>query len=1825
MFYEFFKNTLLFFIKFIILLFQSCSFLKHKKMKNFFTFLALFFAVALMPSNSLLAKSIAAKTKVGISDQIYVLNPDKAFNKFFPWQTSAEAMMMPPCPSNLDFDLGFGECGVVVPSFDFTFPDDISVSNIGFTSNLNPTLINSTVYCSSGQTKYSRPYYHSGPTDLRISTVNVGVYRSFNNPQVTFNFYDAVGAFLGGVTATVPNLSQSVFTYNIPVGTDIKIPAQSNFRMEVVANAPHISVFKIGRNDAGNVAGYNEASIVAADCPLTLNQEIDPLNPGIAPNSIVFGFAGTPDDYKYINASTHGYDAGDFFPIGEHPMIYNVVSANNQTVQCLFYVNVYEFEGITGALACNDLVQVSLDEDCETIVTPDMLLEGNEYGCYDNYTVQIIANNGVVLGNTVSRAQIGQKLKTQVIAPNGNSCWGEILVQDKLGPKLVCEHVYATCSTDLEPGSLLSERVPVVALIEDGTIGTEATSSRTFTIPVAHLQGTTITDLNVYLDIEHSRVSDLSANITSPDGVTVPLFLGLSCTGQNLMLTLDDESNNTNLTLQNSCEPATPAVAGNFKPFNPLSIYDSKPLEGDWKITIYDAAPGVSGIVKNLHLIFSQSGGTIPFPLEGDDYVYTFVEDNTYLVQGADNCGAGTLSYTDEVLEADCASIYSKIIRRCWTGSDLQGNVSAPCCHNIYVYRNSLSTLQFPPNYDGLNGNPAPLSCALYGTTIPPTSVTGVPFGDLCDNVQLVPPVDVRIDICEKSYKLLRTHKVIEWCSGQIIVHNQVIKVEDNQGPTLTCPVNVTVSTDDYACSATYIAPRPGITNECSNVLKYVLSYNSFNQVDSEFVSLNVNQNTGEIKGLVVGNNWIKWTVTDECGNSSQCTFRVTVVDLVRPNAVCDRTTVTSITGNGKAVVEAITFDDGSVDNCGIFKYEVRKMTDRCGFGTVNFTPTVEFCCEEVGTTVMVELRVTDLYNNSNTCMVEVNVQDKLPPYITTCPADITLDCQADYEDLDITGRPVYVDNCEVVDVKKQDDVKINQCGVGTVTRTWTVTDKQGYKNSCVQVIYLINDDPFYYNINNANDPKNDITWPRNYETKVCYSDLDPASLPNGFNKPTLRDDNCSLVAAHYKDQVFKFVDGACEKILRTWTVIDWCTYDDNFPVYGEGWYEHVQIIKLQNDVAPELIGASGTTLDGCIDRTVPVYGNCEGDVDFSMDAIDDCPEDNTNLIWSYEVFTETGTTPIGVGSSKRFFRKLTMGRYRIKWTVEDRCGNRAFCTHILNVIENKKPSPYCISSLTTAVMNSNGTVAIWAKDFDKGSTDNCTPTSDLWFTFFGATPVRTQLTKEHYFKGNGILATQAEYNAGVAQIWIPATKTSGILFDCGDIPNGVSQDVSLDMTVTDLAGNQDYCTITLVLQDNANVCPDDNTLKVALQGSTSSTGIGMVGADVRLESNKPEQNKTIQTDANGQFSFTGLPKGFNYSITVSDNRNILNGVSTLDLVMIQRHILGLADLNDPKKVIAADADNNGKITAADLVALRKCILGISNSFPNAQQSWRFVTTSHVFANPANPFPYAEQYTFNDLSASKVGQNFHAIKIGDVNGSATINAKGNNVESRSNNNLSLMTDLTTATVGQWIEVPVYAAQFDNVYGYQFTLEFDANQVAFEGIEAANLPVNEGNFGLHMTDKGIITTSWHTQEALSLEEGSLLFTIKVKAKKDIQAKQLLKVSSKVTPALSYNVDYTASGVTLESRHTEYVGFKLRQNTPNPFNGVSNISFTLPEAAAATITLTDVTGKVVKVITGDYQKGENQVSIQAADMNSSGVIFYRIDSGKYTDTKKMIIIE
>jgi hypothetical protein len=86
-----------------------------------------------------------------------------------------------------------------------------------------------------------------------------------------------------------------------------------------------------------------------------------------------------------------------------------------------------------------------------------------------------------------------------------------------------------------------------------------------------------------------------------------------------------------------------------------------------------------------------------------------------------------------------------------------------------------------------------------------------------------------------------------------------------------------------------------------------------------------------------------------------------------------------------------------------------------------------------------------------------------------------------------------------------------------------------------------------------------------------------------------------------------------------------------------------------------------------------------------------------------------------------------------------------------------------------------------------------------------------------------------------------------------------------------------------------------------------------------------------------------------------------------------------------------------------------------------------------------------------------------------------------------------------------------------------------------------------------------------------------------------------------------------------------GFELYQNTPNPFATATVIGFYLPEATSATLTISDVQGKTVKVITGEFAKGYNQINLKRSELNLSGVLYYRLDTNANSATKKMILVD
>ena len=182
----------------------------------------------------------------------------------------------------------------------------------------------------------------------------------------------------------------------------------------------------------------------------------------------------------------------------------------------------------------------------------------------------------------------------------------------------------------------------------------------------------------------------------------------------------------------------------------------------------------------------------------------------------------------------------------------------------------------------------------------------------------------------------------------------------------------------------------------------------------------------------------------------------------------------------------------------------------------------------------------------------------------------------------------------------------------------------------------------------------------------------------------------------------------------------------------------------------------------------------------------------------------------------------------------------------------------------------------------------------------------------------------------------------TNLVFTCATLGN---QDVQL--YITDPEGNWNFCQTFINVQDNNKACIESQTTDPtkALLGGQINTWKGDPVEEV-LVSSAQEDYMTAQ---DGFYHFE-LPMEKAYTLTPQKNHIPLNGVSTFDLVLMTKHILGVQPFDNPYQWIAADVNRSKTVTAFDLVLLRKMILAIDTEFSN-NTSWRFVNAAYEFQN----------------------------------------------------------------------------------------------------------------------------------------------------------------------------------------------------------------------------------------------------------------------------------
>lgn len=589
------------------------------------------------------------------------------------------------------------------------------------------------------------------------------------------------------------------------------------------------------------------------------------------------------------------------------------------------------------------------------------------------------------------------------------------------------------------------------------------------------------------------------------------------------------------------------------------------------------------------------------------------------------------------------------------------------------------------------------------------------------------------------------------------------------------------------------------------------------------------------------------------------------------------------------------------------------------------------------------------------------------------CPPDYYLNCGDDISNLSVFGEAYYWENYVKYSAGLAHvEYHLTSCQTGYITREWTVEDQYWKIYKCTQTIY----------ISGGNFKASDITWPEDdLHLYGCDADIDPNSLPDEFQEPSWNYVTCSHVASSFRDQVFNFGQD-CRKILRHWTVIDWCSYTGGGTT---GYFTHTQTIKISKNEPP------------LISCPKDVVINATPRCDSSYVSIIGAAIEGESCTGTYSV---THDSPFGISSSSAS-GVYPIGTTIVNFSVEYACGKNVSCQTKVKV-NTPGPVPYCLSDINVALMPldtdfdgivDDGMVEIWAKDVNVGSYHPCN-NRPLQFSF----------------------------SSDVTDMFR--------VFTCEDVGYNTVQ-----MWVTDHTGKQSYCLVNVHVQNNAANIPDcepDIGVKYVLAGtifteeeeplrdviitakdrepiykyvegvvekieytvldsfySQSGALLYTYSTDVVLDTVIVDSIQTpnihyLYTDENGVYGSNEILTGREYEVTAYKEGE-MKDIGDEDLGILGGHVFGRSFFTNPYTYLAADINEDNVINEKDYYILQDLVKEDEDEWPNERQ-WVFFSKEDMKEMSDNPLEdeMSKMQKMTDMTPFGNTASFVGILKGDL-------------------------------------------------------------------------------------------------------------------------------------------------------------------------------------------------------------------------------------------------
>jgi hypothetical protein len=1054
---------------------------------------------------------------------------------------------------------------------------------------------------------------------------------------------------------------------------------------------------------------------------------------------------------------------------------------------------------------------------------------------------------------------------------------------------------------------------------------------------------------------------------------------------------------------------------------------------------------------------------------------------------------------------------------------------------------------------------------------------------------------------------IIRTWSVTFNCGLRPLVYEeqQKINVLNSEAPEIVCPDTIRMDAAMDSCEVFVQMSEVTAIATCNSGVIITNDYNGGGADASDVYPV------GETK--------VKFVAVDSCANADTCYVTVIVRDNVDPECdPMDDITITISGGTSFTILDPSSIDNGSSDNCAIDRFELSDSTFTCDqIGIQNLTTTFivydvsgnssecevnvtvedggmltceaipnltvylnemgmatitpadidggsgagceiipelsidrdKFICDDVTISPIEVILKVKIANDSLECATMVTVKDTILPTGTILENSRMINCDDFSGDIKMELDGVFgiADNCDssTVTIDTVITNMTNICGDGDFVVKLIMTDICGNVDSTGEVlITIVNDNPF--TVDSILFPKPDII---NLES--C-GDISPEALGSNI---VINDDEgiCSNVISFYVDDTLNFNFFCSDTIRRIWTVQDSCQLDE----MGAGMWQDTQFIVINDVIPPVVVGPPDMTITNANSTS-----DCAIEVVLmSATATDNCtPADEIEL---------TNNSPFAIDPlSGDISGDYDPGIYIIQIYGEDLCGNVDTFEVMVTVEEPSGQGFQCRKVITTIFSNLTGVSE--ANDFvNFNAPDNCFNPEDLVFSFNRNDP--TDNTR---------------------------------IYTCDDVgTRSPGNPLGLDVVVYsfDMGVLMDSCMTTVAIADFNNNCPD-NSAQVVSGEIFTYDGNNIEGVLIELEG---DVNQVFKTDASGSYAFTNLLMGLNFDVVPYKNDDVLNGVSTLDLIKIQRHILGLEEFNNSFQYVAADINNNKSISVADILELRKVILGIYDEF-SKNTSWRMVDGNFNFPQNVDPLSvvWPETYKVQNLD-SFMDIDFVGIKVGDVDGDAKSNSRSD-ISTRSNIEVSLGKE-------NLINGFAFKSLDDQaIYGFQMSIYIGYGFIDL----TSELP--QFNASNYAQQNGILNISWSTDQPVKLKNGDVLFTINGTDIAEL-AEDIIK------PAIYLSEGGGIENYALNMQDEIGTELKLFSNTPNPWSDYTEINFTINYVDDVVINFYDSSGKLLSKRMFNTNPGINKIRIQKDDLQSSGLIIYEIISNKEKSQGKMILVK